>query len=78
MRGQGVAAHDVHLDQLRPPPVALDADLAGVAGRGDLRGVRLEVGRADPGAAPDQRAFPDLGRTRNRLTVGSRKMAAVA
>ena len=55
-------AHDVHLDQLRPPAVALDADLAGITSRGDLRGVRLEVGGADPGAAPDQRALPDLGR----------------
>ena len=62
VRGEGVAAHDVELDELRPPLVAFDAGLAGQAGGGDFCGVGFEVLGADPGAAPDQRAFPDFGR----------------
>ena len=34
--GEGVAAHDVELDQLRPPLIAVDPGLPGVAGRGDF------------------------------------------
>ena len=61
MRGEGVAAHDVEDDDLRPPAVALDPGLAGVARGGDLGRVQLEVLFADAGAAPDDRALPDLG-----------------
>ena len=71
VRGEGVAAHDVEADELRPPLVALDAGLAGIAGGGDFGRVRFEILGADPGAAPDQRAFPDLGGGMRR-TRGSR------
>ena len=57
-RGEGVAAHDVDGDQLRPPLRFLDAGFAGVAGGGDLAGVGFEVLEADPGAAPDQARSP--------------------
>ena len=62
MRGEGVAAHDIELDQLRPAAwlPSIRACRA-QAGGGDLGRVGLEVLGADPGAAPDQRAFPDSG-----------------
>ena len=58
---EGVAAHDVHGDQLRPPLGLLDAGFAGVAGGGEFAGVGFEVLEADPGAAPDQRRLTHLG-----------------
>ena len=59
--GEGVSAHDVDDDDLRPALGALDPGFPGVAGGGDLAGVLFEVVEADPGAAPDQCAFPDFG-----------------
>ena len=35
--------------------------VAGVTGGGEFAGVGFEVLEADPGPAPDQRTFPDLG-----------------
>ena len=63
MSGKSVAPHDVELDELCPALAAFDAGLSCKTGSSDFRRVSCEVLRADPGAAPDQGAFPDLSRS---------------